>query len=339
VASDLYGLGATLFCALTGHAAFERQSGESVVAQFLRISRQPVPDLRKIDIPDALSRAVERAMAREPADRPTSAGEFGEELCDIGRRIGVGVDEMALRLDPAGDSLLAGTGPRTSGTGPHTYFDPATAPPTPATKFRPPRRPRAQVVRHRLIDALRAGEQRRLIMIHAPAGYGKTTLAAQWGEELARDGMNVAWLTVDDNDNNLVWFLANLVEAIRRANPAVARDLGDVLEARGENAQQYVLTSLINEIHERDERMAVIVDDWAPCYRCRGNRFDGFPARARRVTTCKSSLRAGRGLVCRSAACGSATSSSKSMSAHCVSTRRRRGSFLVDVAGLDLQER
>ena len=107
VASDLYGLGATLFCALTGHAAFERQSGESVVAQFLRISSQPVPDLRKVDIPDALSRAVERAMARDPAERPTSAGEFGEELCDIGRRIGFGVDEMALRVDP-GRGLVAG---------------------------------------------------------------------------------------------------------------------------------------------------------------------------------------------------------------------------------------
>lgn len=255
VASDLYGLGATLFCALTGHAAFQRQSGESVVAQFLRVSSQPVPDLQKVDIPDALSRAVERAMARDPADRPTSAGEFGAELCDIERGIGFGVDEMALRVDAAEDSLLAGTGPR-------TYFHPATAPPTPATKFRPPRRLRAQVLRHRLIDALRAEERRRLVVIHAPAGYGKTTLAAQWGEELARDGVKVAWLTVDDNDNNLVWFLKNLIEAIRRANPAVGGDLGHVLEERGENAQQYVLTSLINEINERDEAMAVIVDDW-----------------------------------------------------------------------------
>ena len=262
VASDLYGLGATLFCALTGHAAFERQRGESVVAQFLRISNQSAPDLGKIEIPDALSRAVERAMARDPADRPTSAGEFGEELCDIGRRIGFGVDEMALRVDPAEDSLLAGTGPRTSGSGPRTQFDPTTTPPTPATKFLPPRRPRAQVIRHRLIDALRAGDRRRLTVIHAPAGYGKTTLAAQWGEELARDGVKVAWLTVDDNDNNLVWFLANLMKAIQRANPAIAEDLGDVLEQRGDNAQQYVLTSLINDVHERDERMAVIVDDW-----------------------------------------------------------------------------
>lgn len=46
-ASDVYSLGATLFCALTGHAAYERRSGERVIAQFLRITSQPIPDLRK----------------------------------------------------------------------------------------------------------------------------------------------------------------------------------------------------------------------------------------------------------------------------------------------------
>jgi ATP/maltotriose-dependent transcriptional regulator MalT len=269
VASDIYGLGATLFCALTGHAAFERRSGESVVAQFLRISGEPVPDLGKVDIPDALVHAVEQAMARDPANRPASVGEFGAELCEIGRRIGFGVDEMALRVDAAEDAMLAGARPSPSGmglppsgTGRRTFFDSATNRPL-ATKYRPPRRARRQVRRPRLIDALRAGGERRLTLIHAPAGYGKTTLAAQCGEELAREGIKVAWLTVDDNDNNLVWFLANLVEAIRRANPAVAAsDLGEVLEERGEAAQQYVLTSLINDITESDEPMAVIIDDW-----------------------------------------------------------------------------
>lgn len=261
VASDLYGLGATLFCALTGHAAFARQSGESVVAQFLRISSQPVPELGRIDIPDALSSAVEQAMARDPADRPTSAAEFGAVLCDIEHQLGFGVDEMALRVDATEDSLLGGTGQPTPGTGPRMYFHSATAPPAPATKFQPPRRVRTQVRRHRLIDALRV-EKRRLIVIHAPVGYGKTTLAAQWGEELARDGVSVAWLTVDDNDNNLVWFLKNLIEAIRRADPAVGGDLSQVLEERGENAQPYVLTALINKINERDEPMALIIDDW-----------------------------------------------------------------------------
>jgi ATP/maltotriose-dependent transcriptional regulator MalT len=262
VASDLYGLGATLFCALTGHAAFERRQGESVIAQFVRIAQDPLPDLRRRDIPDALCGAIEQSMAHEPTERPASAGEFGANLCEIARRIGFGGDEMALRVDTCDDALLARPDPPSSATRRTSTVAPVTAPPTPATKFRPPRRPRRQVHRDRLIESLRAGEQRRLTVIHAPAGYGKTTLAAQWADELARAGVTVVWLTVDDNDNNLAWFLANLVEGIRRANPDVGRELGEVLEERGDYAQQYVLTSLINEIAERDEPLAVIVDDW-----------------------------------------------------------------------------
>src|SRR5574337_956839 len=116
VASDLYGLGATMFCALTGHAAFERRSGESVVAQFLRSSKDPVPDLRGIDIPDPLARAIEEAMAHDPAGRPTTAAAFGAERCEIERQIGWGGDGMALRVAADAD----GTSSRTPSAGRRT---------------------------------------------------------------------------------------------------------------------------------------------------------------------------------------------------------------------------
>ncbi|MEE3853072.1 protein kinase [Gordonia sp. LSe1-13] len=255
VASDVYGLGATLFCALTGHAAFERRSGEQVVAQFLRMAAQPVPDLREAGIPASLSRAVEWAMAREPDDRPATVADFGDGLRDVQRELGLAVDEMALPLATTADPIGGGGDRR-------IRSEITTAPPTPSTKFRPPLRPRAQVPRDRLMERLRAGERRRLVLIHAPAGYGKTTVATQWAEELIRDEVTVAWLTVDDDDNDLARFLANLVEAIRRAYPVVVGDLADVVEEHGAKAEQYVLTSLINEIHARHERIAIIVDDW-----------------------------------------------------------------------------
>jgi len=94
-ASDVYGLGSTLFCALTGHAAFERRSGEQVVAQFLRIATEAAPDLRESGIPDDVSAVVEKAMARDPQDRP-SARAMGEELQQVQARHGFPVDEMAL---------------------------------------------------------------------------------------------------------------------------------------------------------------------------------------------------------------------------------------------------
>ncbi|WP_433566625.1 protein kinase domain-containing protein [Nocardia sp. CA-151230] len=113
--SDVYGLGATLFCALTGHAAFERRSGEQVVAQFLRITTQPVPDLRERGMPDDVCAVIEAAMSRETRDRP-SAAEFGEQLQRIQQAHGCGVDQMALRAEPGGERASPATAVPADGT-------------------------------------------------------------------------------------------------------------------------------------------------------------------------------------------------------------------------------
>jgi len=259
-AADVYGLGATLFCAITGHAAFERRSGEQVVAQFLRISKQPIPDLREAGIPGDVSAAIETAMARDTAARPATAAEFGELLRAVQHRHGMQVDEMPVPVS----SSSGATGAQHSGrspTAPRTAVATLT-PPAAATRFRPPPPTRVLVPRRRLLDTLRAGQRRRLVLIHAPTGYGKSTLAAQWRDILTGEGVAVAWLTVDHDDNNVVWFLAHLIEAIRSARPVLARELGEALQVHGDEAERYVLTSLINEIHERGERVAVVIDDW-----------------------------------------------------------------------------
>ncbi len=93
-ASDVYGLGATLFCALTGHAAFERRSGEQVVTQFLRIATEAAPDLRDSGISDDIAAVVNDAMSRDPHDRPSPLA-LGEELQQAQARHGFPVDEMA----------------------------------------------------------------------------------------------------------------------------------------------------------------------------------------------------------------------------------------------------
>ena len=95
-ASDVYALGSTLFAALTGHAAFERRSGEQLVAQFLRIASESAPDLRETGIPDDIATVIDAAMARDPQQRP-SAADLGEELQRLQSRRNLPVDEMALR--------------------------------------------------------------------------------------------------------------------------------------------------------------------------------------------------------------------------------------------------
>ncbi|MBF6214042.1 protein kinase [Nocardia puris] len=245
-ASDLYGLGATLFCALTGHVAYERRAGEQVLTQFLRVSAQPVTDLAERGVPDEVRTVIEHAMATEPTDRPESAAALGEEIREAQRHTGSPVDALLLP----------------SATPAPPIRETATAPPTPATKYRPPTPARSPLARKRLLDLLRAGERTRLISIHAPSGFGKTTLAAQWHDELRDTGAAAAWLTVDEDDNNLAWFLAHLVAALRPAVPHLADELDRVLDTTAEDPARAVLTALIDGLHGGDERVTVFLDDW-----------------------------------------------------------------------------
>jgi len=106
VASDLYSLGATLFALLTGHPCFAESGDESLVALYLRIARDPVPDLRPSGVPDRVCAALERAMAKAPEQRPASAVAVGTLLQEAQRDAGVPVTEIALGdtgpAEPAG---------------------------------------------------------------------------------------------------------------------------------------------------------------------------------------------------------------------------------------------
>jgi ABC-type amino acid transport substrate-binding protein len=103
-ASDVYGLGATLFTALTGHAAFERLDGEQVVAHFVRITAGPVPEIDTHGMPADVAAVVVSAMARDPQARPT-ARELGQHLQQLQAVRNSVVDEMALH--GGGDSHRA----------------------------------------------------------------------------------------------------------------------------------------------------------------------------------------------------------------------------------------
>ncbi|WP_280219629.1 serine/threonine-protein kinase [Nocardia neocaledoniensis] len=266
VASDIYGLGATLFCVVTGHAAFERRSGEGLVAQFLRIAAEPIPDLRPEGIPEDLCAVIESSMAPDPTVRPNSAAEFGDQIRRIQQDHGLRIDAMTLREVPRDNDEPETDDPthlgRDTRLGVSARSRTAT-PPAAATKFRPAVPARPLIQRPRLLDALRSEHRPRLIVVHAPAGFGKSTLVTQWARQLADEaGVVVAWLNADRDDNNVSWFLAHVLEAIRRSRPGMVAALLRALEEQGGNAQRYVLTSLINNVHESDERMVLIIEDW-----------------------------------------------------------------------------
>ncbi len=80
VPGDIYALASTLFAALAGGAAFVAAADETLVPMLARIASAPVPDLRPQGVPDAVCATIERAMAKDPADRPASAEAFGMSL-------------------------------------------------------------------------------------------------------------------------------------------------------------------------------------------------------------------------------------------------------------------
>ncbi|MGV9870872.1 protein kinase domain-containing protein, partial [Rhodococcus koreensis] len=220
-AADVYGLGATLFSALTGHAAFERRTGEQVVAQFLRITTQPVPDLREHGIPEDVSAAIGRAMSGAQDERPATAGDFGEELRQIQRRHDFGVDEMALHVNPAAH----GTGRQAERGSPHRPTAPT---PRGVTGNLPLDLTSFVGRRHELTEAKNLLGGSRLVTLTGIGGVGKTRLAmrvAATGQREYADGARLIELAELREESLLV----DAVAAAVGVRDHSARPLREVL--------------------------------------------------------------------------------------------------------------
>ncbi|MFF0814198.1 protein kinase [Rhodococcus sp. NPDC003318] len=188
-ASDVYGMGATLFCALTGHAAFQRRSGEQVVAQFLRISRSSPPDLAEEGIDDDLSGLIGRAMARDPSDRP-SVTDLADELRRIQSHRGLPTDEMALRTASLLDQPASPV-PLTTGRSPAARPEPRHVAPT----GRIPQELSSFVGRRaELSEARTALSTSRLVTLSGVGGVGKTRLAIRTATAARTDFPDGIWM-------------------------------------------------------------------------------------------------------------------------------------------------
>ncbi len=132
------------------------------------------------------------------------------------------------------------------------------------TKLHLPSPRRRLVQRARLIDQLRTdgGERPRLVLVAAPAGFGKTTLLAQWLAAAERPERRVAWLALDPRDADLRLFLTHLVAAIQTAEPEAGLDALALLEAGGTTPEDAVLVSLINDLDVLAGPMVVALDDY-----------------------------------------------------------------------------
>jgi LuxR family maltose regulon positive regulatory protein len=128
-----------------------------------------------------------------------------------------------------------------------------------ATKLYKPR-PRPKVVqRPHLIERLNEGLHRKLTLIAAPAGFGKTTLVSAW---VAVCDRQVAWLSLDKGDRDPARFLTYLVAALRTIAPNVGEGMLSVLQSPQPPPTETVLTALLNEITNIPHNFALVLDDY-----------------------------------------------------------------------------
>ena len=137
--------------------------------------------------------------------------------------------------------------------------------------FIPPARPEL-VFRHRLIEQLNSGLERKLTLISAPAGFGKTTLVAEWLEKIKSDQkssgqmeIKIAWLSLDEEDNQPLRFLSYFITALNRIS-ASDQELGksalNKLQLQPPAPVETILTDLINEIANFPEKILFVLDDF-----------------------------------------------------------------------------
>jgi LuxR family maltose regulon positive regulatory protein len=128
-----------------------------------------------------------------------------------------------------------------------------------ATKLYLPRLRPNVVSRPHLIERLSAGLHRKLTLISAPAGFGKTTLVSAWVQESERA---TAWLSLDEGDNDPARFLLHLVAALQTVAPEIGEGAVSALQSSRPPPSEVVLTVLLNEIASLPNRFVLVLDDY-----------------------------------------------------------------------------
>jgi LuxR family transcriptional regulator, maltose regulon positive regulatory protein len=131
------------------------------------------------------------------------------------------------------------------------------------TKLGVPTLRSAHVPRPTLLEILRASSERKLTLISAPVGYGKTTLLTQWCQ--SEDGnLPCAWVSLDEQDNDVVRLWRHVIEALRQVAPSegFGADALVGLSVAGTKLVETLLPMLINELTELPHRVVLVFDDY-----------------------------------------------------------------------------
>ncbi len=131
-----------------------------------------------------------------------------------------------------------------------------------ATKFFVPSSLHTLVSRPRLSALLDEGLRCSLTLISAPAGFGKTTLLSSWVQALPKEATRVAWVSLDEQDDDLVRFWMYVFTALERLQPGMCSEFVAYLHTQQVPPIQYLLTALINRLAEHPQRWLLVLDDF-----------------------------------------------------------------------------
>ena len=113
--------------------------------------------------------------------------------------------------------------------------------------------------RIRLFDKLYEGLQRKLILVSAPAGYGKTTILPQW---ITRKNIPTAWFAIDTRDNDPYDFFTFLISSIQTEQEHVGQQSLELLKFPGTVGLDHIVELLINDLVNIEEDLLLVLDDF-----------------------------------------------------------------------------
>jgi LuxR family maltose regulon positive regulatory protein len=129
-----------------------------------------------------------------------------------------------------------------------------------ATKLHLPRPRPNGVTRPRLTERLEQGLTRPLTLLSAPAGFGKTTLISNW--KLIIDNCQMAWLSLDDDDNDPTRFWSYVIAALQTINAGLGTEAQTLLQSPQPPSLKTIISALLNDLDALDTNVLLVLDDY-----------------------------------------------------------------------------
>ncbi len=254
--SDVWSFGVMLYQMLTGRVPFNGDSPAAVVRSIISDDFAD-PSHFRADIPAGLRALIQRMLMKDAALRPISFRQIGAELETL---IAAKPSPAAHPLTPVSASMPVSVAIDVQWTDEHTIQS-APLPPRLITKITTPPVRARMMQRSRLLQILNDGLEtgHRLTLISAPPGFGKTTLTTMWA---AQRGDPVAWLSLDEGDNDPVQFLRYLVGAFQSVDSSLGGMTAHLLDSPQIPPAEALIAPLINDVQVFNRPIMLALDDY-----------------------------------------------------------------------------